>query len=449
MIDPTRKTLFQLSFPLFLHSMVALAVMVLDTMIFSAHSAGAATSLSIAGPILRIAFELSTMVGLGGVILISNRLGAGDHAGAALAAETAILANSVLGLAIGIATAVLGPVLVGFMAVPEDIAADANLYLRLSGLAMIFHGFGNAAVSSLRGYGASRTVLVLGVFGAVLYLKLEYVLILGAGPIPALGVLGSGLSNLILRATVALVLAVVVVRYFGFALRMRVVLEQWAMVRRMLGLSFPSVSDYIAYGFYQIILLGLISTHGVVAVLSRAYVMIAMTFLTLAIMALSQGNEVIIGYQRGAGRLSRAYAQAWRSTAWATALATSLAIALYLGAGPFIGLFTDNTDVLELSRRLLFLTILLQPGFAFNMVLFHALRAIGDVRWPVVVGQSLTWGLSLPLAWALCVPAGLGVEGIWYAMIVEETAKAAAMAWRWVRCMHPQFKPVVPAEQAK
>ncbi|MCJ8335961.1 MAG: MATE family efflux transporter [Epibacterium sp.] len=448
MTDPTRKTLFQLSFPLFLHSMVTLAVMVLDTMIFSAHSAAAATSLSIAGPILRVAFELSTMIGLGGVILISNRLGAGDHQGAALAAEVAILANSVLGLLISIGLAVLGPWVVSFMSMPADIAKDAVLYLYLAGSAMLFHGFGNAAVSCLRGYGASRTVLVLGVFGAVLFLTLEYVLILGAGPIPALGVLGSGLSNVIMRTVVALVLAIVVVRQLRLSLRVRVMLAEWGMIRRIVNLSFPSVSDYIAYGFYQIILLGLISSFGSVAVLSRAYVMIAMTFLTLVIMALSQGNEVMIGYQRGARDLARAYAQAWRSTFWATGLATGLAVGLWLGADPFVGLFTDDPEVKELSQRLLLLTILLQPGFAFNMILFHALRAIGDVRWPVVVGQGLTWGMSLPLAWFLCSPMGYGVEGIWYAMIAEECAKAVVMSWRWVRKMHPSARAAPPVEPA-
>ena len=289
-------------------------------------------------------------------------------------------------------------------------------------------------------------MLVLGVFGAVLYLALEYVLILGAGPVPALGVLGSGISSLILRTVVAIVLAIVVVRHLGLLLRPKVMLGEWPLIRRMLNLSFPSVSDYIAYGFYQIILLGLISSYGTVAILSRAYVMIAMTFLTLVIIALSQGNEVMIGYQRGARDLGRAYQQAWRSTFWATGLSTGLAVVLWLGADPFVGLFTEDRGVKELSQRLLFLTILLQPGFAFNMILFHALRAIGDVRWPVVVGQGLTWGLSLPLAWVLCSSLGYGVEGIWYAMIVEECAKALAMSWRWTRKMHPKINRLVQVE---
>lgn len=43
----------------------------------------------------------------------------------------------------------------------------------------------------------------------------------------------------------------------------------------------------------------------------------------------------------------------------------------------------------------------------------------------------MTWGLGLPLAWLFCVQAGYGVEGVWYALIIEETLKAGFMLSRW------------------
>ena len=186
-----------------------------------------------------------------------------------------------------------------------------------------------------------------------------------------------------------------------------------------------------AYGVYQLILVGFIAAFGVTDVVSRAYVMIAVSFLTLVIMAISQGNEVLLGYHQGAGRTGQAHAQAMRSTAIAAAAATTLATLLYLVSDSFIGLFTQQADVLDLSRHLLWLTIFLQPGFAANLILFHSLRAVGDARIPVLVSQGLTWGVSLPLAWLFCVHSGHGVVGIWYALIIEETMKAILMSLRW------------------
>ena len=429
--ETRRATLFRLSFPLFLNSFFSFAVMLLDTMIISAHSAGAAAAVAIANQILIVALELSTALGTGAVIVIAHHLGHGDRKRAERVAAIAVTANTLFGLVVGLSTALIAPVVLWLLDTPETIAPDIRLYIGVVGVAMAFNGFVTAATASLRGFGRSRTIALLGLFAATFYIAAEYVLILGWGPIPALGVLGSGLGTLLMRIAAALALLVILARGLGLSLPHREALSDWTLLRRLFGLSLPSVSDYIAYGCYQLVLLGFITGFGIVAVLSRAYVMIAVPFFIFVIMALSQGNEVLLGYRRGAGDAGEAYRQALRSSALAAVLAAFLAILLYLSADPYFGLFTDDPAVIKLGTELALLTVLLQPGFAFNTVLFQSLRAVGDVRWPVFVSQGITWGLSLPLAWFLCLHLGYGVVGVWYAMIVEETIKGFAMLWRW------------------
>ncbi|WP_092858592.1 MATE family efflux transporter [Albimonas pacifica] len=431
MPEPRERTLFQLSYPLFLQSLVMFAVMALDMMIWSRHGPGTAAALSVAGQVMRIAVEVSALMGIGAVILISQQLGAGARRAAERTAEVACLANGALGLALGAALALVGPLVLRLMTLEAGIEADAGLFLRWAGGAIVFLCFGNAAVAVLRAFGRSRLVMALGVIGAAAYLGLEVLLVLGAGPVPALGSEGAGIANLVLRAGVAMALAAILVRGMGLRLRPRVLLRRAALARRMAGLAAPSVSDFIAYGVYQMVLLAVIATQGEVAVLARAYVMIAMSFLTLVIMAIVQGCEVLIGYRLGAGDREAAQRQALRAAGIAAGLSMGCAIAIRLAAEPFLGLFSDDPQVHALGRSLLTLTILLQPCFAVNMVLFHALRAVEDVRWPVIVSQSLSWGFGLPLAWALCIPAGWGVEGVWLAFLAEELAKALAMLRRW------------------
>ncbi|MGR3742653.1 MAG: MATE family efflux transporter [Pseudooceanicola nanhaiensis] len=440
------KTLFQLSYPLFLQSLVMFGVMIADMSIWSAHSPDTAAALSVAGQVVRIAVELSTVLGIGAVIVISRQLGRNDPDGARLTAEVACAANAVVGIGIGLALAILGPLALHLMALSPGIEADGASYLWLFSGATVFLCFGQAAVSALRGFGMSRTVMVLGVFGAVFYLALEYVLVLGWGPVEPLGATGAGLANLLTRATVAGVLAVVVIRRLDLRLKLRAWLAHLGLVREMTGLALPSVSDFIAYGFYQMIVVGLIATQGEVEILARAYVMIAMSFLTLVIMAVCQGSEVLISFRLGEGDPASARRQGVSSAIVATVLSTFCAVILFAAAGPFVGLFTDDPAVHRLSRDLLWLTIFLQPCFSVNMILFHALRALRDVRWPVIVSQGLSWGLGLPLAWYLCIHQGHGVIGVWYALIVEELAKASAMTFRWLtRSAVPQ-EPVVATE---
>lgn len=431
--DPLKRTLFQLSFPLFLQSLVMFAVMVIDMMIWSAHGPNTAAALSVAGQVLRVAVELSAVMGIGGVILISQHLGRGDHEMARLTAEVACMANVILGGGLSLIVIFGGPLILRLMALQPDLEVDSTLYLHLTGAAMLFLCFGNTAVACLRGYGHSKLVMILGLFGAVIYLALEFLLVLGPGPFPAFGVGGAGAANLATRAIFAVVLTVAVLRVLGLRLRVSRILEHFRMIRRMLSLALPSVSDFIAYGFYQIVLLGVIAAEGEVAVLARAYVMIAMAFFTLVIMAIVQGTEVMIGYRLGAGRYVEARRQGFRSALIASVVSMACAAIVFFQAEGFIGLFTDDPAVVDLSKKLLFLTIFLQPCFAVNMVLFHALRAIEDVQWPVLVSQCLSWAGGLPLAWALCAPLGFGIVGVWIAFFIEELAKALAMSWRWTR----------------
>lgn len=424
-------SLFQLSFPLFLHSLITFSVMLLDTMIVSAHSLDAAAAVAIARQVLQIAFEVSTMVGIGAVIMISHALGRGDQIQARRVAAVAVVTNALFGLLIGALVAAAGPLVLHLLETPAAVAGEALAYIRIVAVAMAFNGFATAAVPCLRAFGRSRTILTLGAGVALLYVAIDTVLVLGPGPLPAFGVAGAATAVLIMRIATAALLAFVLARVLALRFSFRTVFAQGAVVRRLFALSYPSVSDYIAYGFYQLILLGLITGFGVTAVLSRTYVMIAFAFLVLVVMAIGQGNEVLLGYRQGSGDPEQAHRQGLRSAWIAAGVTSAIAGLFWLFSGPFIALFTKDAAVAALSERLLALSIAMQPGFAVNTILFQSLRAVGDVRWPALVSQATTWGLALPLAWFLCLEAGWGVEGVWYAMITEETVKAAIMLGRW------------------
>ena len=120
------------------------------------------------------------------------------------------------------------------------------------------------------------------------------------------------------------------------------------------------------------------------------------------------------------------------SASLAAAATTSIATLIWLASVPYIRLFTDNPAVIELCGSLLFLTIFIQPGFAFNTILFQSLRAVGDVRWPVFVSLTVTWGLGLSTAWFFCLFLNLGVTGVWLSLIIEETVKGSLFLHRWL-----------------
>ncbi|MEF7613148.1 MATE family efflux transporter [Aquincola sp. MAHUQ-54] len=448
--DSSDKSLLRLSIPMLLNSALGLVTALLDAIVIGRYAKDAAAAVSIANQILAVVYDFSLLLGVGAVVLVTHALGRGDRQEARETALAALAANTVLGLALGLLLWLCAPALVDALGTPAALQADATRYVTVIAWAMPFNAFLMAGMACLRGFALMRTILLLGLVAFPSYAVLNAVLVLGFGPVPALGVAGSALATLAVRVASALVLGVVLARMLGLSVPL---LRQAAAsgarrVRRMAALASPSVLDNVSYGFYQLLLVSFIAGLGVTAVVGRFYTLALTAFLAVVVMAISQANEVLVGYEAGAGRVAHLRRRAWRSGAASALLATVLALAMWAAAQPLASLFSSDPEVHREVRALLLLTIFIQPLTGLNTVLFHSLRVTGDVLAPVVFSQFVMWGLAAPLAWLLCVEFAMGVPGLWYAFIVEELFKTAYMAWRWQRAAGPALAAAPPVPVA-
>jgi Na+-driven multidrug efflux pump len=96
-----------------------------------------------------------------------------------------------------------------------------------------------------------------------------------------------------------------------------------------------------------------------------------------------------------------------------------------------IGMFTDDPDIISVGAGIFLLSIVLEPGRTFNMVVINSLRAAGDARFPVLMGVCSMWGVSVPLAYLLGVHWGVGLLGVWIAFAVDEWLRGILMLLRW------------------
>ena len=96
-----------------------------------------------------------------------------------------------------------------------------------------------------------------------------------------------------------------------------------------------------------------------------------------------------------------------------------------------VALFTQDAAVIASVHSILLLHIIVTPFQAINLILFNSLKATGDVNRPVILNLTITLAFALPLAWLFTGVLDLGVQGLWYAFILEEIFKATAMLLRW------------------
>ncbi len=442
MAEFKRKNLFQLTWPLFLFALLSLGTTLADAILISQYSEDLNAAVSVANQILGVAYDLSALFSVGTVVLVAQRLGRNETEQAERIATLGIVANTLFSVLIAIAVVAAGPTLIGWVNTPAEVVSDALIYINVIAFAMAFNGFMVAAGAVLRSYGHTIEILVLGILANVLYLFLEYALIFGAFGFPELGVWGAALSTLIVRVS-GVVLLIFVLRWrlkFSWSLRFDLH-RTWRGALRIFRLSFPSVGDNIAYNSYQLIMLSFIAAIGKDAVNTRSWVLNITAFLAMLSLVISQGNEVLIGYDRGAGDNQKA-----RKRGLYTAISTSIVVMLLAGLAYFfsdalMGLFMreENAWILSTAREVFLIGIILAPLGVITTILFNALKAVGDVNWPAGLSLAGTWVIGLPTAYLLVVRMELGLPGLWYTMLITELFKASVMFIRWQRMRWIQY----------
>lgn len=438
-----RKSLARLTLPLFCYAFLAILSSFVDQLLVSAYSQNLAAAVSMANQILGVAYDCSGLLGVGALILIAQHLGRQEVERARRIAAIAIAANTLLGAGIAAILFLGGKHFVAWANTPPEIAADTLLYIHIIGVAMIGNGFLMAAAAVLRGFGHTMEILLLGLLGNILYLFLEYALIFGRFGFPELGVKGAALSTLVVRGLGVVFLLLILKHRLGISLRIRV---SWRRVKkkvkRLSWLSIPSVGDNIAYNLYQLTMVSFIAAIGVSAVLTRSYVLTLTAFLSLVVNTISQGNEILVGYDKGGGDAGAARRRSTRTALGAGAITTTLAAVLYLFSDFFIGLFTADAAVLRGAKSLLLINVVMQPFHTANVILFNSLRAVGDVLVPALYSVAVTWGLALPLGWLAVSGYGLGINALWWVLALTELVKWSIISTRWRRMRWRRYSPI-------
>ncbi|MFN7882659.1 MAG: MATE family efflux transporter, partial [bacterium] len=112
---------------------------------------------------------------------------------------------------------------------------------------------------------------------------------------------------------------------------------------------------------------------------------------------------------------------------------TGGALVAALGAPWLLGYFTQDAEILRQGTILLWLTVLLEPGRAFNLVVINALRAAGDARYPLRVGVGSMLVVLAGGSWLFGHVLGWGLPGVWLAYILDEWLRGLLMWRRWAR----------------
>jgi Na+-driven multidrug efflux pump len=219
------------------------------------------------------------------------------------------------------------------------------------------------------------------------------------------------------------------------------------MLAKVLKIGLPAAGENLSWLLQFMVVTSFVGLMGDQALATHAYYFQICTFIMLFGLSIGMGNEIIIGHLAGGRLFELAYTRLLKTLKIGLLATIIIATGFALSGRSIVGLFTGDEGVLSLIAPLFFISVFMEPGRTFNLIVINALRATGDARFPLMMALFSMWGIAVPLAWLLGIHFGYGLVGIWLALACDEWVRGLAMYWRW-RSRRWQGKVLVEPLQA-
>jgi putative MATE family efflux protein len=150
--------------------------------------------------------------------------------------------------------------------------------------------------------------------------------------------------------------------------------------------------------------------------------------------AFSIGVMILVGNKVGRGE----YDDIKKSTLFAAVtgclLFAAICLTLYPMTGLIISVFNAGPESAPIIKSILLSGFIATPIFwSPAFVIPAGLRAVGDVKFTMILAISTMWTLRIGLGYVMGVVMGMGVIGVWFAMYTDWVVRAILFTLRLLR----------------
>ncbi len=427
---PIAITLLRKTLPVIGGMLAMMSFNLVDTWFIARLGTEPLAAVSFTFPVVFTVISLAIGLGIGTSAVVARRLGRGEFETVRRRATDSAL----LALAVGLAMTLLG--LATLEPLFRLLGADATLMPHIRDYMGIWY-LGAAAVivprvlnSVLRAHGNTVTQGVMMALAAAVNVLLDWLLIFGVGPFPAMGVSGAALATVLSWGLMAVAL--------GFQRELRALIDlagltltgllaSWRELGRIAGpAALTSVFTPIAMGLLTRIVAG----HGHDAVAGFGVGTRIEALAQIAVLGLSMTLSPLVSQNAGAGQFERVrraifgcfvFVLAWQLLVWL----------VLQGLAPWlVASYAERDAVGEVLRTFLWLVPL---GLGAQGVVILAVSSCNALHRParaMRLSVVRLFGLLVPLAW-LGGTLG-GTTGVFAGMLAAN-ALMALIAWWQLR----------------
>jgi len=428
-----RPAVVSLVLPLLLELSLGLMVGMAGTALSARISDAAGGSFALANHVFGLLFMVFRLVGAGISVVISQNLGAGHRGEADHLARSALAWGTWMGGLVALCAGLGAGLLVRLLNAPADVEILAVPLLQALALALLLDAWNACMASVMRAHLRNRDTLLVVVLMHLSHVFLAWPLMTGWGFIPALGLTGFAVA-LVISRLVGMALHVWLWRK---RLGLRPVWTDWWRVDKarlwpVLHIGLPGAAENMAWEMAFMCSVAAVGVMGTQALATQAYVLQFNMWILISGAAIGITVEMLVGHMVGARHWRQAHELVMRAQKMGFLITLLVACAMALAAPWLLRWFTQAPKILDEGARLLWLSILLETGRTFNLIVIAALRATGDSRYPFYAGVGSMTIVLAGGSWLLGVYFDLGLLGVWMAYAADEWIRGMLMWRRWL-----------------
>jgi putative MATE family efflux protein len=368
-----------------------------------------------------IIFVLATfIVGLvtATTAFISRHYGAQEHDAVGMIVQHALYIGLAFSLAISAFGLFFSKDLLKLLGANDTVATLGSAYLSVLFLGIFTMVELWVVISSFQACGNSLTPMILMVGVNIVNIILNPVLIFGLFGFPAFGVAGSALATILSRGAGFVIGMLLLVRYSSHITFPKNWSFDLPLIWRILTVAIPNSVQSGLRSSTFLVMMAFVAGYGTAAISGYG---IAERLELIALMpgfAIATATAVIVGQNIGAKQPHRAEEGVRLALMFYGAIMLAVSVCYYAFAGQLIGFF-DPSGASELVGVSYFHTV--TPFYlimAVSIILSFALNGAGDTKKPMYATLFSMVLIQIPLGYFLPLYVGLGITGIWIAVIV-------------------------------
>ncbi len=386
--------------------------------------------------IMFLMFSVVFGFGMAATVVIAQAVGARNMDAARRAFGSAVGFCFLLAMIVATAGWLGAPALLRLLATPPEAFDMALTYLRVIFIAMPATLLSVMMMMGLRGAGDARTPLIFMFVSVAIDLVLNPVLILGLGPVPALGIGGSAAATA--AAGIVSLIGIIAYSYAkDLPLRLRgaelaYLRPAMDQVRVLLGKGLPMGLQMIVMSASGLVMIGLVNREGFLITAAYGAAQQIWTYLQMPAMAMGAAVSAMAAQNMGAGRWDRISRITGYGISYLLGITGVMVVVILLFHEPLLSLFLGrNEAAIAAAWNMQLLASWSFMLFGCTMILFGVMRANGVVVVPLLILVFTLLPVRLGF-YALGYPS-LGSDALWLSF---PAGSATALLLAWIAYAH-------------